>query len=104
MGLDVFSIICVCLCVHVCRSGNEEKLMALLTPLNVNCHASDGRKVRGKSAHEKNINKQTQESETICCLAAVGAPLYLMSRALSSRRWQPRLAVGVNRWSLKPLQ
>lgn len=30
-------------CLH--RSGNEEKLMALLTPLNVNCHASDGRKV-----------------------------------------------------------
>lgn len=28
------------------RSGNEEKLMALLTPLNVNCHASDGRKVK----------------------------------------------------------
>uniref|UniRef100_A0AAR2LEK7 Poly [ADP-ribose] polymerase n=1 Tax=Pygocentrus nattereri TaxID=42514 RepID=A0AAR2LEK7_PYGNA len=29
----------------VCRrSGNEDKLMALLTPLNVNCHASDGRK------------------------------------------------------------
>lgn len=27
------------------RSGNEDKLMALLTPLNVNCHASDGRKV-----------------------------------------------------------
>uniref|UniRef100_A0A667WVU7 Poly [ADP-ribose] polymerase n=1 Tax=Myripristis murdjan TaxID=586833 RepID=A0A667WVU7_9TELE len=27
------------------RSGNEEKLMALLTPLNVNCHASDGRKI-----------------------------------------------------------
>ncbi|XP_028286164.1 poly [ADP-ribose] polymerase tankyrase-2-like [Parambassis ranga] len=26
------------------RSGNEEKLMALLTRLNVNCHASDGRK------------------------------------------------------------
>ncbi|CAL8284056.1 unnamed protein product [Merluccius merluccius] len=26
------------------RSGNEEKLIALLTPLNVNCHASDGRK------------------------------------------------------------
>ena len=25
-------------------SGNEEKLLALLTPLNVNCHASDGRK------------------------------------------------------------
>ena len=27
------------------RSGNEEKLASLLTPLNVNCHASDGRKV-----------------------------------------------------------
>ncbi|KAL8592133.1 Poly [ADP-ribose] polymerase tankyrase-2 [Nucella lapillus] len=26
------------------RSGNEEQMMALLTPLNVNCHASDGRK------------------------------------------------------------
>ncbi|XP_059386139.1 poly [ADP-ribose] polymerase tankyrase-2-like [Carassius carassius] len=26
------------------RSGNEENLMSLLTPLNVNCHASDGRK------------------------------------------------------------
>uniref|UniRef100_A0A665XAK2 Poly [ADP-ribose] polymerase n=1 Tax=Echeneis naucrates TaxID=173247 RepID=A0A665XAK2_ECHNA len=31
------------------RSGNEEKLMALLTPLNVNCHASDGRKVRAET-------------------------------------------------------
>lgn len=27
------------------RSGNDEKMMSLLTPLNVNCHASDGRKV-----------------------------------------------------------
>ncbi|KAM4030755.1 poly [ADP-ribose] polymerase tankyrase-2 isoform 3-T3 [Anomaloglossus baeobatrachus] len=26
------------------RSGNEDKMMALLTPLNVNSHASDGRK------------------------------------------------------------
>ncbi|NWW47940.1 TNKS2 protein, partial [Pedionomus torquatus] len=26
------------------RHGNEEKMMSLLTPLNVNCHASDGRK------------------------------------------------------------
>ena len=26
------------------RNGNEEKLQALLTPLNVNCHAEDGRK------------------------------------------------------------
>ena len=25
-------------------AGNEEKLLSLLTPLNVNCHASDGRK------------------------------------------------------------
>lgn len=28
------------------RTGNEEVLMALITPLNVNCHADDGRKVR----------------------------------------------------------
>lgn len=27
------------------RTGNEEVLMALITPLNVNCHAEDGRKV-----------------------------------------------------------
>ena len=26
------------------RSGTEDRLLALLTPLNVNCHASDGRK------------------------------------------------------------
>lgn len=26
------------------RSGAEERLLALLTPLNVNCHASDGRR------------------------------------------------------------
>ncbi|XP_059179207.1 poly [ADP-ribose] polymerase tankyrase-1-like isoform X1 [Physella acuta] len=26
------------------RSGNEEQMVALITPLNVNCHASDGRK------------------------------------------------------------
>lgn len=26
------------------RSGNEERLLQLLTPLNVNCHASDGRR------------------------------------------------------------
>lgn len=37
---------CLTLCVcFLLRSGNEDKLMALLTPLNVNCHASDGRKV-----------------------------------------------------------
>lgn len=27
------------------RNGNEELLMSLLTPLSVNCHANDGRKV-----------------------------------------------------------
>ena len=27
------------------RSGSEEKMVSLITPLNVNCHASDGRKV-----------------------------------------------------------
>ena len=27
------------------RLGNAEELMTLLTPLNVNCHAADGRKV-----------------------------------------------------------
>ena len=27
------------------RTGNEEVLMAIITPLNVNCHADDGRKV-----------------------------------------------------------
>lgn len=30
------------------RTGNEEMLMALITPLNVNCHADDGRKVLHK--------------------------------------------------------
>ncbi|XP_063817725.1 poly [ADP-ribose] polymerase tankyrase-2 isoform X1 [Pseudophryne corroboree] len=30
------------------RSGNEEKMMGLLTPLNVNSHASDGRKLQWK--------------------------------------------------------
>ena len=27
------------------RAGNEEKMLSLLTSTNVNCHASDGRKV-----------------------------------------------------------
>lgn len=26
------------------RGGNEDRLMELLTPVNVNCHAFDGRK------------------------------------------------------------
>ena len=26
------------------RTGDEERLLSLITPLNVNCHAGDGRK------------------------------------------------------------
>lgn len=37
------------------RSGNEEKLMSLLTPLNVNCHASDGRKSTVRMAYCKTL-------------------------------------------------
>ena len=37
------------ICTHTHRTGNEELLMALLTPLNVNCHAADGRKVSKRS-------------------------------------------------------
>uniref|UniRef100_A0A3B5L7Q5 Poly [ADP-ribose] polymerase n=1 Tax=Xiphophorus couchianus TaxID=32473 RepID=A0A3B5L7Q5_9TELE len=44
------------------RSGNEEKLMALLTPLNVNCHASDGRKVRVKVCAQRNCKAVTSAS------------------------------------------
>ena len=29
------------------RTGSEETLLSLITPLNVNCHAEDGRKVGG---------------------------------------------------------
>ena len=32
------------------RIGHTEELMMLLTPLNVNCHAADGRKVLRKYA------------------------------------------------------
>ena len=45
------------------RSGNEEKLMSLLTPLNVNCHASDGRKVSTES-HCSILVTKTQVKET----------------------------------------
>lgn len=48
-SLTLCSLPVVKLCLSS-RSGNEEKLMALLTPLNVNCHASDGRKVSSKAA------------------------------------------------------
>ena len=39
------------------RSGMEDKMMAALTPLNVNCHASDGRKVgyRGMKWYRKSV-------------------------------------------------
>ena len=33
------------------RTGNEEVLMALISPLNVNCHADDGRKVNVVVVH-----------------------------------------------------
>lgn len=51
--LDPSLTLCSLPVVELClssRSGNEEKLMALLTPLNVNCHASDGRKVSSQAA------------------------------------------------------
>ncbi|MGH0117319.1 UNVERIFIED_CONTAM: hypothetical protein FKN15_013842 [Acipenser sinensis] len=41
---SVLTVILDVICIFSCRGGNEEKMMALLTPLNVNCHASDGRK------------------------------------------------------------
>ena len=31
------------------RIGHTDELLTLLTPLNVNCHAADGRKVMGTS-------------------------------------------------------
>ena len=68
------------------RSGNEEKLMSLLTPLNVNCHASDGRKStplhlaagynrtrivqlllqHGADVHAKDKGKQTADVNKMC--------------------------------------
>lgn len=36
--------------------------MALLTPLNVNCHASDGRKVRVKRVCTKSVSTHTESS------------------------------------------
>lgn len=40
--------------------------MALLTPLNVNCHASDGRKVRAK----KNKKRKKLVTGTFCITTA----------------------------------
>ena len=37
--------------IHPCRTGNEDVLMALLTPFNVNYHARDGRKVMLLTTH-----------------------------------------------------
>ncbi|GLD74583.1 tankyrase-1-like protein [Lates japonicus] len=48
------------------RSGSEEKLMALLTPLNVSCHASDGRKHR--LMRPQGVLSLGVE---LCCVAAV---------------------------------
>lgn len=50
---------------YLSRSGNEEKLMALLTPLNVNCHASDGRKVIQIQLHQ--ITTKSYETIVIMC-------------------------------------
>ena len=50
------------------RSGNEEKLMALLTTLNVNCHASDGRKVSQMLFTIKYFNFRTTENFAVIYL------------------------------------
>ena len=42
------------------RGGNEEKLMSLLTPLNVNCHASDGRRVGINQVYNCDVTKQNE--------------------------------------------
>lgn len=63
----------------LCRSGNEEKLMALLTPLNVNCHASDGRKVNEADA--------------------AGADVAALTR-LEEPRWSGSLSVPLTRLAL----
>lgn len=50
------------------RSGNEEKLLSLLTSINVNCHASDGRKVTKKFSIDSTPNLfQCYEIETQLC-------------------------------------
>uniref|UniRef100_A0A4W6EL29 Poly [ADP-ribose] polymerase n=1 Tax=Lates calcarifer TaxID=8187 RepID=A0A4W6EL29_LATCA len=57
------------------RSGNEEKLMALLTPLNVNCHASDGRKV-GSSRRRLHLAAGYNRVKTVQLLLQHGADVH----------------------------
>ncbi|KAK1884191.1 Poly [ADP-ribose] polymerase tankyrase-1 [Dissostichus eleginoides] len=68
------------------QSGNEEKLMALLTPLNVNCHASDGRKSRSRlKLHSAVADRQTSfeffmsssQAPLGCIISAGSTPLHL---------------------------
>lgn len=47
--------------------------MALLTPLNVNCHASDGRKVRAKHVRPK-PHKRQRSNKLITGIFCVAAP------------------------------
>lgn len=52
------------------RSGNEEHLMDLLTPLNVNCHASDGRKSTSLhlAAGYNRVSNVTNFLELLCLI------------------------------------
>lgn len=77
------------------RSGNEEKLMALLTPLNVNCHASDGRKVK---------KTQMLKLQLTCHLFTVqhkNACLFVLSKPLlvASTRMQPVTELEYRNWN-----
>ena len=54
------------------RSGNEEKLMSLLTTLNVNCHASDGRKVSISRETDKEYSDSKIQKLKICKLTLSG--------------------------------
>ncbi|XP_073442034.1 poly [ADP-ribose] polymerase tankyrase-2 isoform X1 [Dendrobates tinctorius] len=71
------------------RSGNEEKMMALLTPLNVNSHASDGRKVKVYTA--TGICSQN----TACCMHTCIREIYFFFFFLQSTPLH--LAAGYNR-------
>ncbi|XP_074474933.1 poly [ADP-ribose] polymerase tankyrase-2 isoform X2 [Sebastes fasciatus] len=71
------------------RSGNEEKLMALLTPLNVNCHASDGRKAA--------VGMLRQEKPTLGS-AVIHGETFVRSANITAKQSTPlHLAAGYNR-------
>lgn len=46
--------------------------MALLTPLNVNCHASDGRKVRARPDSAAVISAPQRDQSVICVCFQLG--------------------------------